>query len=97
MLTTQEREYMDLYVREEFTHDYHGYAQELARGRGIVYDHFARMWPFYMKTWDQLGGIQEELPPFPANPTPPCPWASKEEFEARLAELESLVHSGSEP
>ena len=55
MLTTQEREYMHLYVGEEFTHDYHGYAQELARGRGIVYDHFARMWPFYMKNVGSIG------------------------------------------
>lgn len=93
MLTTAEREFMDLYVKEEFTHDYHGYAQELARGRGIVYDHFARLYPFYIEEWDRLGGLQEELSPIPANPTPPCPWASREKFEARLAELKAPGHS----
>jgi hypothetical protein len=93
MLTKEEREFMDLYVREEYTHDYYGYAQALTKGMGITYDHFARMYPFYVEAWKPLGGLQEVLPPLPDNPTPPCPWSSKEEMEARLVELESLVHS----
>lgn len=93
MLTIEEREFMDLYVREEFLHDYQGYAQTLSRDRGILYDHYAKMWPSYMEAWNLRGGFPDHIPPLPANPTPPCPWASKEELEARIAELESLVHS----
>jgi len=46
-----------------------------------------------MEAWAFKGGIPDYLPPLPENPTPPWDRASKEELEARIAELKSLVHS----
>ncbi len=59
MLTPEEREFMDPYVREEFSQDYHGCAQALTKGMGITNDHFARMYPFYVEAWKPLGGLRE--------------------------------------
>ena len=40
-----------------------------------------------------LGEWPDDLPPVPDDPALPCPWESKEQLEARIAELESLVSS----
>ena len=92
MLTTAEREFYDVWFREDCGFEA-TYATPLSHKRGITYDHYARMYPFYVETWRTIGEWSDGLPPVPSNPTPPCPWASKEEFEARLAELESIERS----
>jgi hypothetical protein len=89
MLTTQEREFMDLYVRASFMHDYDSYAMTLTKSLGITYDHFARMYPFYHETWKATGEWPDAFPPIPEDPEPPCPWPNKEAMEARLDELET--------
>lgn len=86
MLTTAEREFYDVWFREDCGFEAN-YATPLSQERGITYDHYARMYPYYIEAWRTIGEWPDGFPPVPPNPTPPCPWASKEEFEARLAEL----------
>ena len=93
MLTECERQFMDLFLREGFRHEYEGHAHRSAQARGIVYDHFVRLYPFYEETWRVLGEWPDELPPIPDDLALPCPWDSKERLEARITELESLVGS----
>jgi hypothetical protein len=90
MLTISEREFMDLYVRAVYLHEYDAYAKVTAESLGITYNHFARMDPFYLETWKQSGqDWPDAFPPIPENQNPPIPWATKEAFEVRLRELES--------
>lgn len=95
-LTREEREFYDVWFREDCyrTGDY---ATKLSHSRGIGYNHYARMYPFYIETWKVLGmecWEEEAMAPLPENPEPPCPWTSWEEMEARLDELETgpLAH-----
>lgn len=92
MLTTGEREFYDVWFREDCGHPA-TYAIPLSRERGITYDHYARMYPYYVATWRTLGEWPDGFPPIPANPTPQCPRATKEELEARLVELDSIERS----
>jgi hypothetical protein len=91
MLTEHERRFMDLYLREGFTHDYEGRAHRDSWARGITYDHYVRLYPFYEEAWRTLGEWPDHLPPLPDDPDLPCPWDSREQLEARIAGLESLV------
>lgn len=91
MLTKHERQFMDLFLREGFTQDDDGHAHRSSRARGIVYDDFVRLYPFYEETWRVLGKWPDHLPPLPEDPDLPCPWPSKERLEARIAELEAVV------
>jgi hypothetical protein len=91
MLTEHERRFMDLYLREGFTQDYEGHAHRASREKGIVYDHYVRLYPFYEEAWRCLGEWPDHLPPLPDDVSLPCPWDSKDHLEARIAELESLV------
>jgi hypothetical protein len=92
MLTTAEREFYDVWFREDCGFEA-TYATPLSHERGITYDHYAKMYPFYVETWRRIGEWPDGFPPVPPNPTPPCPWASREEFEARLEELASVERS----
>ncbi len=94
MLTECERQFMDLFLREGFGQDYEGHAHRAARARGIVYDHFVRLYPFYEDAWRMLGEWPDDRPPLPPDPNLPCPWTSREQLEARIAELETLVSAG---
>jgi hypothetical protein len=87
LLTVNERQFMDLYIREMHLGQYDGHAHRLSDERGITYDHFARLEPAYMEYWG------EPWPPLPDDPNLHCPWDSREHIEARIAELGSLVHS----
>ena len=91
MLTVLEREFMDLYVRASFNHDYDSYAMVESRRRGITYDHYNKLYPVYHETWKAIGEWPDHLPPIQANPTPPCPWATKEELEARIQFLQAEI------
>jgi hypothetical protein len=91
MLTDHERRFMDLYLREGFLHDYDGRAHRASRAKGIVYDHYVRLYPFYQEAWRLLGEWPDHLPPVPDDPDLPCPWDSPEQLEARIAELEAPV------
>jgi hypothetical protein len=95
MLLEAERQFMDLFLREGFTHDYEGHAHRASWAKGIVYDHYVKLYPFYEETWETLGEWPDDLPPLPDDPALPCPWDSKEQLEARIAELESVVVSKS--
>jgi hypothetical protein len=88
-LTDREREFMDLWVRASFMHDYDSYAMTTTKSLGITYNHFARMYPFYQETWKATGEWPDAFPPIPENPVPPCPWPSKEAMEVRLDQLET--------
>jgi hypothetical protein len=93
MLTTEEREFYDVWFREDCGHTA-TYATPLAHSRGIGYNHFLELWPFYIETWKSIGGEDpwhDAFPPVPENPTPPCPWASKEEMEIRILSLQRSV------
>jgi hypothetical protein len=94
MLTREEREFYDVWFMEDCEHTA-TYATPLAHSRGIDYNHFARMWPFYHETWKELGMESWDgwAPPLPDNPEPPCPWPTREAMEARLDELETGPHS----
>jgi hypothetical protein len=89
MLTDHERRFMDLYLREGFTHDYEGHAHRASWVKGIGYDHYVRLYPFYKETWQHLGEWPDHLPPQPDDPKLPCPWESRDQLEARIAELEA--------
>ncbi len=95
MLLEAERQFMDLFLREGFTHDYEGHAHRVSWAKGIVYDHYVKLYPFYEATWETLGEWPGDLPPVPDDPALRCPWDSKEQLEARIAELESVVASQS--
>jgi hypothetical protein len=90
MLTPAEREFYAVWFREDCEHTA-TYATPLIHSRGIGYNHFARMWPFYHETWKELGMMNWDgwTPPLPDNPEPACPWPSQEAMEARLDELET--------
>jgi hypothetical protein len=88
---------MDLYVREMHLGDYDGHAHRLSGDRGITYDHYTRLEPAYMAFWGGAGNWGEPWPPLPEDPNLPCPWASREELEARISELESLALTGFRP
>jgi hypothetical protein len=95
MLTLHERKFMDLWLREEYTHDYQGHAQTASRDRGITYDHYVKhyvkLYPFYQEAWKLIGQWPDHLPPLPDDPNLPCPWESQEKLEARLQELKSFI------
>jgi hypothetical protein len=93
MLSEHERQFMDLFLREGFMHDYEGHAHQASWAKGIVYDHYVKLYPFYEEAWRVLGEWPDHLPPIPDDPGLSCPWDSKEQVEARIAELESLVPS----
>jgi hypothetical protein len=93
MLSQAERQFMDLYLREGFTHDYEGHAHRVASERGITYDHFVELYPFYQEAWKLIGQWPDHLPPLPDDPMIGCPWESKDQLEARVRELRTLVAS----
>ena len=94
LLTPAEREFMDLYVRAVYMHDYDAYAKRAAKALGITYDHFSRMDPFYLETWKTSGEEwPDAIPPIPENREPPISWPSLKAFEARLDELETGPYS----
>jgi hypothetical protein len=80
---------MDLWLREGYTHDYEGHAQTTSRERGITYDHYVELYPFYPEAWKPIGQRPDHIPPLPEDPQLPCPWESREKLEARLQELDS--------
>ncbi len=92
-LLPQERQFMDLYIREMHLGNYEGHAHRLSDERGINYEHFTQLEPFYMEYWGGAGNWGGPYPPLPENPNLPCPWDSREQMEARIAELGLLVHS----
>ena len=57
MLMEAERQFMDLFLREGFTHDYQGHAHQASGAKGIVYDHYVRLYPFYEETWSRVGRV----------------------------------------
>jgi hypothetical protein len=91
MLTESERRFMDRYLREGFLHDYEGPAHQASWAKGIVYDDYVRLYPFYQEAWRLLGDWPDHLPPLPDDANMACPWGSREQLQARIAELESLV------
>jgi hypothetical protein len=91
MLTEHERQFMDLFLREGFTHDYDGHAHQASWAKNIVYDDYVRLYPFYQEEWKLRGGWPDHLPPLPDDPHLPCPWDSREQLEARIAGLESFI------
>jgi hypothetical protein len=93
MLSQAERQFMDLYLREGFTHDYEGHAHRASRERGISYDHFVELYPYYQEAWKFVGEWADHLPPVPEDSRLPCPWDSKDQLETRLRELKTLVAS----
>jgi hypothetical protein len=94
MLTTEERLFYDVWFREDCGYDEAVYATPLAHSRGIGYGHFARMYPFYVKTWEEIGfDWPDGCPALPKDQTPPCPWSTKEAMETRLNELETGPYS----
>ena len=93
-LLPQERRFMDLYIREMHLGQSDGHAHRLSAERGITYSHYLQLEPAYMEYWGGAGNWGAPYPPLPDDPHLPCPWDSKEELEARIAELESLAHSG---
>jgi hypothetical protein len=68
MLTAQEREFYDVWLREDCGYPAR-YATPLSYSRGITYDHYARMWPFYVQTWHTIREWLDGFPPIPPNPT----------------------------
>ena len=55
MLTEHERQFMDLFLREGSLHDYEGRALRASWARGIVYEHYVKLYPFYEETWRTRG------------------------------------------
>ncbi len=92
-LLTQERQFMDLYIREMHLGQNTGHAHRLSNERGITYNHYTKLEPAYMEFWGGAGNWPEPWPPLPDDPKLPCPWESAEQLEARIAELESAVLS----
>jgi hypothetical protein len=92
MLTNQERLFLDLYYREGFLLE-DGHAHQEAARRGITYDHCAALWHHYKeaRAMDGSGPWDGPYPEVPNDPALPCPWESREQLEARIAELESLA------
>jgi hypothetical protein len=89
MLIEAEREFYDVWFNENCRQTA-GYATLASRERGITYNHYARMYPFYYETWKTLGlDWSDGFPPLLKDPTPPCPWSSREAIETRLDELET--------
>lgn len=66
MLTTAEREFLDLYYRENFLHE-DGQAHQMARERGITYDHCAAPWHPYKAARQSLGPWPDAFPPIPGD------------------------------
>ena len=93
-LTSHERQFMDLYIREMHLGDYDGHAHRLSDERGITYNHYTQLEPAYMEYWGGAGNWGGPWPPLPDDPKLPCPWESKEQLESRIAELESLQTVG---
>jgi hypothetical protein len=89
MLTTAEREFLDLDYREGFLHEREGHAHEVAQARGITYDHCAQLWHPYKEAREHLGPWPEAFPPIPPDPSLPCPWESREDNEKRI---EAFTH-----
>jgi len=89
MLTVAERQFMDLYVREGFTHDYNGHANSISKAIGITYDHFATLWKYYKVAWETVGEWPDHLPPLPPDPNMPCPWETVTALETRIKELQN--------
>jgi hypothetical protein len=92
-LLPQERQFMDLYIREMHLGQNDGHAHRVSAERGITYNHYLQLEAAYMEYWGGAGNWGGPYPPLPDDPNLPCPWASKEELEARIAHMESLVHS----
>ena len=97
MLTESERQFMDLFLREGFNHDYEGNAHKLSWAKDIVYDHYVQLYPFYEEIWKLIEDWPDHLPPIPDDPNLASPWSSKHELEARIFELQSLVVSENHP
>jgi hypothetical protein len=72
MLTTEEREFYDVWFREDCGYPV-VYATPLAHSRGIGYNYFARIYPFYYETWQMIGQWPDGFRPIPDNPEPLCP------------------------
>ncbi len=92
-LLPRERQFMDLYIREMHLGQNAGHAHRLSRDRGITYDHYLRLEPAYMEYWGGAGNWGGPYPPLPDDPEMSCPWDSREHVEARIAEVEPLLHS----
>ncbi len=92
-LHPRERQFMDLYIREMHLGQMEGHAHRLSEERGITYSHYLRLEPAYMEYWGGAGNWGGPYPPIPDDPDLPCPWDSRDQIEARIAELGSLVHS----
>jgi hypothetical protein len=80
MLTTEEREFYDVWFREECGYPA-TYATRLSDERGITYDHFTRLEPAHMEYWGGAGHWGEPWPPLPDDPNLPCPWDSREHMK----------------
>lgn len=93
LLTDNERQWMDLYIREMHLGQYDAHAHRLSEERGITYNHCNQLHDAYMAFWGGAGNWGAPEPPLPDDPNLPCPWDSREHIEARIAELGSLVHS----
>lgn len=91
--TRDERQFMDLYIREMHLGQYDGDAHRLSDERGITYDHHTPLEPAYMEYRGGAGNWGAPWPPLPDDPNLPCPWDSGEQIGARIADLASLSHS----
>jgi hypothetical protein len=90
LLTNNERQFMDLYIREmHLGHSQDGRAHLLSESRGITYDHYVQLESFYMEYWGGAGNWGGPQPPEPDDHNLPCPWSSREELEARIEHLKA--------
>ncbi len=93
-LLPHERQFMDLYIREMHLGQNAGHAHRLSWERGITCQHFLRLEPAYMEYWGGAGNWGGPYPPLPDDPEMSCPWDSRKQLEARIAELEPVIDSG---
>ncbi len=84
---------MELYIREMLLGDTKVYLIALLGQLGTTYAHYAR-WNPHPCSIRMCRYLADLATPSSATTRPClCPWDSKEALEARIAELESLVHS----
>lgn len=92
-LLLPERQFLDLSIREMHLGQNDGHGHRLSQERGITDNHYLQLEPAYMEYWGGAGNWGGPDPPLPDDPGLACPWDSREHLEARIAELEALVHS----
>ena len=79
MLYPQERQFMDLYIREMHLGQNDGHAHRLSAERGITYGHYLRLEPAYMEYWGGAGHWGAPIHLSPMIPTFLVPGAPKKD------------------